>query len=141
MADIGGTGVNEMRALSARLRGADPKLRAALRRRMNGAAKPLTDKVKDSIMAMESHHDGTLRREIAGTVVSRVSMAGAGVQLTISSLGARMPEGKTNLPAETDRARGWGHPVFERHAVIRHRRHWTWVRQHGKPGWFEGDRK
>jgi hypothetical protein len=46
-----------------------------------------------------------------------------------------MPPGKGNLPHLANEASGWGHPVFGRSGVARG--DWTWVREWGKPHWFE----
>jgi hypothetical protein len=126
-----------MRLLAVRIRAADAGLRRELRQNMKAAAAPVVARVQQSILDMPSKHGGDLRREVAKTVTSRVSLAKTGVQLTILSSGSKMPAGKTNLPAEMDRATGWGHPVFERKSRRRQRKHWTWVRQRGKVGWFE----
>lgn len=134
---VGGPGPDEMRLLAARIRAADPALKAELRKNMKAAAGPLVAKVQQSILDMPSKHGGGLRKEVARTVTSQLSVQASGVHLAIVSYGARMPEGKTNLPAEMDRPTGWGHPVFERHSRRRQRKHWTWVRQRGKVGWFE----
>jgi hypothetical protein len=135
MTRITGTGPADMKALAIAIRTADKTLKAELRKNMRDAAGPVVRAVQRSILDMPSHHDGTLRREVAATVTSRISFLASGVQLNILSYGQRMPEGKTNLNAAMDRAGGWGHPVFARRSQSRAQR--TWTHQAGKPGWFE----
>jgi hypothetical protein len=134
---VGGPGPDEMRLLAGRIRAADPTLKTELRKNMKAAAGPLVAKVQQSILDMPSRHAGGLRKDVARTVTSQLSIQKTGVHLAIVSYGARMPAGMTNLPALMDAPTGWGHPVFERHSRRRQRKHWTWVRQRGKPGWFE----
>jgi hypothetical protein len=136
-AQVGGPGPDEMRLLAVRIRSADPVLKAELRKNMKAAAGPLVAKVQQSILDMPSKHAGGLRKDVARTVTSQLSVQKTGVHLAIVSYGTRMPEGMTNLPALMDAPTGWGHPVFERRLRRRFRREWTWVRQRGKPGWFE----
>lgn len=126
---VTGTGPAEMKLLAARLKTADPALKRDLRRNMRQIAAPTVARVRESILSMPSHHDGTLRGEIARTVSSSVGITKTGVRLDILSSGRKMPAGKDRLPGFTDSARGWNHPVFGNRNV--------WRRQHGKPGWFE----
>ncbi len=149
---VSGTGPAEMKLLAVRLREADPLLRAELRRNFRAIAAPVVAEVRASILSMPSHHDGTLRGEIARTVSSQVGASKTGVRLNIVSSGRKMPAGKTELPRDTDNA-GWWHPVYggqnaEKTAMASrrilgkgkgrgHGRRWVWVRQTGKPGWFE----
>jgi len=140
MARVTGSGPEELKSLAVRLKEADPKLRLEMRRAFNRTAAPVVREVQASILSMPSVHGSPpgrvpLREAIARTVTSSVSTAPSGVKLEIVSLGRRMPEGEQNLNALTDRSGGWGHPVFGRHWLTR--REWTWVRQHGKTGWFE----
>ena len=89
-----------------------------------------------SILEMPSHHDGTLRGEIAHTVSSSVRFTRTGVQVDILSSGRKMPDGKASLPEHADDPKGWAHPVWG-HGP---RRRWHWTKdphQVGKPGWFE----
>ena len=125
-----GSGPTEMKLLAAKLHGADAELKKNLRREFRHAAAPVVAAVKTSIASAPSHHDGTLRREIARTVSARSSIRKTGVALDVVSAGSRMPAGKTNLAAYTDRARGWRHPVYG---------HWRSrvPPQTLKPGWFE----
>jgi hypothetical protein len=128
-AKVTGPGVLDMKMLAAKLKDADPKLRQELRRQFKDAAEPVIGDVEQSILLMPSHHDGTLRREVAKTVVVRTSFASSGVRVQIDSLGQRLPAGKGSLPFHADSAKGWRHPVFGHED--------RWVRQYGKPEWFE----
>jgi hypothetical protein len=134
-AQVTGSGVDEMKLLAARLKDADPVLKRELRRNFKDAADPVVRDVKQSILAMPSRHPGTLRKEVAGTVVVRTSFSANGVRVNIDSLGQRMPAGKETLPRHLDSAKGFNHPVWG-HGP-RGKWHWTRRRQHGKAGWFE----
>ena len=128
-AKVTGSGVLDMKLLAAKLRDADPKLKRELRRNFKDAAEPVLGDVEQSILLMPSHHDGTLRRDVAKTVVARTSFSSGGVRVQIDSLGQRMPAGKESLPFHADSAKGWRHPVYGHED--------RWVRQYGKPEWFE----
>ncbi len=134
-AEVTGSGVLDMKLLAAKLKEADPKLKRELRRNFRDAAEPVAGDVQQSILLMPSHHDGTLRRETARTVVVRTSFSSAGVRVQIDSLGSKMPAGKGTLPHHLDSGKGWNHPVYG-HGP-RSRWGWTRRRQLGKPGWFE----
>jgi hypothetical protein len=129
MAEITGTGPAEMKLLAARLHDADPALKRELRRSMRTAAGPVVAAVRASILSMPSHHDGSLRAGTARTVSSSVGLTRTGARLDIVSAGRKMPAGEDRLPGFLDSAKGWSHPVFGNRDV--------WVRQHGKPAWFE----
>jgi hypothetical protein len=165
-----------MRALSVKLRAADPKLKRQLRKHFSEVANPLVAKVQQSILTAGHfvtpprpfakrhgvpgrtwHHEASLRAEIAGTIRSSVRFTRDGVALDIVSFGSRMPPGKGNLPHFVNEGRGWAHPVFARgerfvmgpsrakkyaglapaDIPLVHRGNWVWVREIGKPHWFE----
>jgi hypothetical protein len=134
-AEVTGSGVTGMKLLAARLKEADPVLKRELRKKFRDAAEPVAGDVEQSILLMPSHHGGTLRREVARTVVVRTSFSSAGVRVQIDSLGSKMPAGKGTLPHHLDSDKGWNHPVWG-HGP-RSRWGWTRRRQLGKPGWFE----
>jgi hypothetical protein len=156
-AQVTGSGVLDMKLLAARLKEADPALKRELRRNFRAAAEPVLGDVEQSILLMPSHHDGTLRRQVARTVAVGTSFTAAGVRVQIDSNGAKMPPGKGTLPHHLDSGEGWNHPVYARGPRFtlrssRARRYrwmaagkrplvkqgaWTWVHQEGKPGWFE----
>lgn len=158
MTQITGGGAEQMRLLAARIRQADPAFKRELLRRFRDASRPVTAAAVASIESMPSHHDGTLRGEVAKTIRASVGVTRSDVRLDITSLGSRMPRGETNLPAYLDSAKGWSHPVYAQgprfhlgrsHAAKYRRRpaalrpmvkrgSWTWVHQMGKPEWFEG---
>jgi hypothetical protein len=150
-----GDGPADMKALAVRLREADPRLRAELRRNFRAIGGPIVREVQKSVLGMRAeHYREGLREEIAGTVSASTGITRTGVRLDIVSLGSRMPEGKDTLPQHTDSAKGWNHPVFGRAEAERvavsarraqgpgkgrgHGRGWAWVKQWGKPRWFEG---
>jgi hypothetical protein len=134
-AQVTGSGVLDMKLLAAKLKEADPVLKRELRRNFRAAAEPVVGDVEQSILLMPSHHDGTLRRQVARTVAVGTSFTAAGVRVQIDSNGSKMPPGKGTLPHHLDSEKGWNHPVYG-HGP-RSRWHWTRRRQHGKPGWFE----
>jgi hypothetical protein len=127
--EVTGSGPADMKLLAARLREADPALRRELRRNMKALAGPVVSRVQASILSMPSHHDGSLRGQVARTVSASAGFTRAGVRLEIVSSGRKMPAGEDRLPGFLDSARGWNHPVFGNRDV--------WRRQHGKTGWFE----
>lgn len=134
-AQVTGSGVLDMKLLAARLKEADPKLKRELRKNFRAAAEPVAGDVEQSILLMPSHHDGTLRREVAKTVTVKTSFSASGVRVSIESDGRKMPQGKQTLPHHLDSAKGFNHPVYG-HGP-RSRWHWSRRRQLGKPGWFE----
>lgn len=150
-AEVTGSGVLDMKLLAAKLKEADPVLKRELRRNFRDAAEPVLGDVEQSILLMPSHHGGTLRREVAKTVVLRTSFSANGVRVNIDSVGSRMPPGKETLPQHLDSEKGWNHPVYGRAEAeaesvalqkihgkgFGHGRAWTWRKQFGKPGWFE----
>jgi hypothetical protein len=158
-ARVTGTGVTGMEILAVKLKAADPKLRRALYKRLRDESRPTADAVRRSALDMPAYkyRDRGLREEIAATITTSASVTKTGARVSINSLGKRMPEGKQNLPAYTDRAPGWAHPVFaqgERFHLGPSRAHkyrglpeafrplvkrgsWVWVHQFGQPGWFE----
>jgi hypothetical protein len=157
LSEITGPGVTDMLQLSLKLRAADPKLRRELYKNLKGASQPVVRRVQDSIRSMPAHTERGLREEVARTVYAAVSNRKSGVQLSIVSAARRMPQGKESLPAHLDSARGWAHPVYAGGSRFRlgpsrarkykrlrpskvplvHLGQWTWVRQLGKPQWFE----
>jgi hypothetical protein len=134
-AKVTGSGVLDMKLLAAQLKEADPALKRGLRKNFRDAASPVAEDVRQSILAMPSRHDGTLRAETARTITLSTSITRNGIRVQVSSLGNRMPAGKSTLPRHLDSVRGWNHPVWGRGP--RSRWHWTKRRQHGKPQWFE----
>lgn len=138
MTRVTGTGPEQMKALAVRLREADPRLRNELRRNFRKSAEPVVRKVQASILSMPVTRGGSppgrvpLRAAIARTVTSSVRITAQGVQVDIVSLGSRMPTGEGNMAAHVNARRGWGHPVFQRRG-----RDPVWVREVGKPGWFQ----
>jgi hypothetical protein len=159
---ITGSGVRDMRELAVKLRAADPKMKRDLRRNFRQLAAPLVRDVQAAILAMPSKDgppkEGGLRDDIAKTVSASTTISKSGIRLDIVSLGSRMPPGEDSLPKHTDSARGWAHPVFARGERFRlgpsrarkyqsrpagevplvHFGRWTWVREEGRPQWFEG---
>ena len=113
-ARVTGPGVTEMELLAVKLKEADPALRRALYKQLRGEVNPVADAVRRSALDMPAYKypASGLREEIAATITTSVSVTKTGVRVTISSLGKRMPPGKENLPAYTNRAKGWSHPVF-----------------------------
>jgi hypothetical protein len=157
-ARVTGPGPAELKLTAARLKEATPAVRRDFRRNMRSAGDPAVKAARKSILSMPSHHDGTLRKEIAGTVSTSVGApVRSGVRVEVVSDGRKMPAGKQNLNGYTEQPQGWNHPVFGRpmaelvaHMTAgfspkprsgrapsrQHGRGWAWVRQTGKPFWF-----
>lgn len=157
---ITGPGPAELKALALKLRAqSDGKAKKMLRDRLKEAARPVADDVRASALAMPArkYPDRGLRAEIAATVSVSVAITRTGVRMNVISSGRKMPEGKRNLNAYTDRPQGWSHPVFAQgprfHMGRSHARryahrprflvpmvhigNWTWVKQVEAPRWFE----
>lgn len=128
-AQVTGPGVLDMKLLAIRLKDADPALKRNLRRQLRDAAAPVAQDVRQSILDMPAAAQRGLRQETAATVRLSTSVTQAGISVQITSDGRKMPQGKGTLPRHLDSARGWKHPVFGNRD--------RWVRQMGKPGWFE----
>jgi hypothetical protein len=155
MTVVTGTGPAQMKELAVKLRAADKVQKAALRKRFRAIAAPTVRAVRASALSQPSRTGaGTLRADVAKTVGSSVGITKNGVRLDIVSSGSKMPAGEGNLPVYMDSPKGWMHPVFGRpeaevlahmtaavqkgfHSGRAHGRGWVWVRQHGKPQWFE----
>jgi hypothetical protein len=163
-ARVTGPGVTEMQLLAARLKGANPALRRNLARQLRAEAGPAAQAAQLAVRTAPARHrpgrgmphPTALRDEIAATVSVSVSTART-VTVTITSTAAKMPPGKDTLPKHFDSSRGWAHPVFGRgdrfrlapsHAAryrglpeeqrpLVKRGNWRWVRQMGRPQWFE----
>ena len=157
MTEIIQAGSLDLKLLAAKLRVADPKLKRELRQNLKRLAEPIRAKVQYSILDMPSHHDSTLRVEVARTVSVSTAITKTGIRMDMSPTVTRCQAGKGELPAYLDRDKGWKHPVFAQGERFRkglsharkyrgmpasqtplvNRGNWTWVHQEGKPGWFE----
>jgi ribose 1,5-bisphosphokinase PhnN len=76
-AGVSGSGVRELHVLAAKLKAADKVLRRRAYSRLREASEPITRRVRAGVAEIPSHHDGSLRREIANTITSRVSAPAA----------------------------------------------------------------
>lgn len=151
MAEVRGLGPEQIKLLIAELKTADPALKRDLRRNLREAARPAVDAARRSILAMPSRHGGSLREEVARSVTLTTSLTRSGIRVAITAKPRKMPPGKESLPAHLDSAKGWNHPVYGRPEAeaesvalqqvhgkgFGHGRGWAWVKQFGKPGWFE----
>lgn len=163
MAQIKGTGISDMRELAVKLRAADPALKRDLQKRFRAQARPVVRAVQRSILEMPAEHGGSkpgtvpLRTAVARTVGSSARVRKDGIEVAITSRGSRMPQGEESMPKHLDSSRGFAHPVYARGArfslrpsrarkyrgvprsarPLVHEGRWTWVRQLGKPQWFE----
>lgn len=145
-------GAREYRDLAARLKKAARKdLRAALRKRITDAGRPVVDEVKAAVQNLpitgtrgggtkqrKGHNvararateraKNAARRRKAGlrrTIASatRLQVTARGVRIVVNS--GRLPESQRTLPRHLDSPKGWRHPVFG------NKEHW--VHQQGKP--------
>jgi hypothetical protein len=163
VAQVKGSGITDMRELAVKLRAADPALKRDLQRQFRAQARPVVAAVKRSILEMPAEHGGSkpgtvpLRAAVARTVGSSARVRKDGIEIAITSRGSRMPAGEESMPKHLDSPRGFAHPVYARGArfslrpsrarkyrsypasarPLVHQGRWTWVRQVGKPHWFE----
>jgi hypothetical protein len=156
---ISSTGAQDYRALAKRLRVAGKRdgrgdakrsLRAALRKQITDAGKPIVDEVKATVRtlpvkgtrgggtkkrrdfnvsrATTERAQGYAKRRKAGlrasiAAATRLQVTAKGIRIIVDS--SKLPEGQRTLPRHLDSAKGWRHPVFgDTH---------TWVGQQGKP--------
>lgn len=121
------------RAELARLRDAGPVLSRRLRDALRKAGKDAAGKSQQRIRSAFTSHGGELRAEIAATMTVTPHIRRAGADVVIRSVGRRMPEGKTNLPAYANAGpkwQRWRHPVYGQD---------RWVSQDwpSARGWFD----
>lgn len=98
-----------------------------LNRSLKQAAQPIVQAEKAAALGLPSHgdvHTG-LRQSIADATTTRVSTAGSNPGVIVYTQ-EKKTRGK--LGRDTNRARGWKHPVFGNRAV--------WVQQISSPGWW-----
>lgn len=95
---------------------ADGVFRRRLQSGIRSAANVAADRARERILAAESHHDGTLRAVIAGSVAVHSRVSGEAMSAAVSSEERRMPPEKLNLNAYANarnaRWRRWRHPTF-----------------------------
>lgn len=110
----------QFRALVGKSSALEPKLKAALRRKIREAAEPAADAVRVSVMTgRRVKVDRGMRAKIAASVRTNIITAtsrSAGVRITASAPLAVAWESTS-----------WRHPVFG---------HQVWAKQTGRPGWF-----
>lgn len=109
------------------------KMRSDFIRELRKAVDPAKDQAKSAIMSMHSTgltRGAPLRAAIASQVKTEIRISGdtAGIRVKAGRRG--MPRGFGQAPRRTNAPEGWRHPVFGRDTRI-------WVRQIGKPGWFD----
>lgn len=144
------TGYTAYRQLAKDLRKAGKKdLRAALRKQINDAGRPVLQDVQSAVrnIRVTSHGGGTAQRrkfnvERATTTRAKASagrrkaglrdsiaratklqVTAKGVKFVVRS--ALLPEDQRSLPRHLDSAKGWRHPVFGNRD--------NWVSQKGQP--------
>jgi len=109
------------------------KLRNDFIRELRKAVEPAKDDSKSAIMSMHSSgltRGAPLRAAIASQVKTEVRVSGDRSGIRVKAGRRGMPRGFGQAPRRTNAGEGWRHPVFGRDARI-------WVRQIGKPGWFD----
>jgi hypothetical protein len=80
-------------------------------------------------MGSHSTDEPSLRAAVAKQTKLSVRTAGKHPGISIYVLKSGMPRGFKNAPKYLQVAKGWRHPVFGDKT--------RWVRQIGKPGWFD----
>lgn len=89
---------------------------------------------RTSILTMSSPNETTqglsLRAAVAGKVETHVRLTGAHPGVWIRAHKTGMPRGFVNAPKRLNARRGWRHLVYGRQD--------SWIRQIGKPDWFDG---
>ena len=120
------------------------RLRRALAKELRDAVAPAVETAKSSILSMGDaglpEEGEPLRAAIAAgvTAKTRLTSRAAGVRVAASRKG--MPRDFVNAPKRTNRASGWRHPVPPPRlpkGAEGPRKAPQWVRQFGKPGWFD----
>jgi hypothetical protein len=109
------------------------KMRADFIRELRKAVDPAKDEAKSAVMSMHSSgltRGKPLRAAIASQVKTEVRISGERAGIRVKAGRRGMPRGFGQAPRRTNSEGGWRHPVFGREARI-------WVRQIGKPGWFD----
>ena len=100
---------------------------------------PLREEVRGSILSMESgglpHEGQGLRQAIAEKTVVQVRTGGRATGAAIRTKNTGMPRGFKHAARRLNARKGWRHPVFAR--VTRNGEVDVWVRQVGKPEWFD----
>jgi hypothetical protein len=113
-------------------------LRRQLLQNLRKAVKPAADGAKASILSMPSgglrQPGGGLRRAIAKQVKTEVKLSGKSAKVKVKVRRKDMPRGFKNAPKVVGQAGGWRHPSFP----ISKDGSRPWVRQVGKPDWFDG---
>lgn len=119
------------RALAAESDG--KKLKRELAKNLRKAIEPALGEIRSSLLAMQTEgviptEGGPLRTEILKHLKAETRTRGrqTGVRVRIKKRG---PRGFTLAARRLNRDRGWRHPVFGNDKI--------WVRQIGKPGYFE----
>ena len=110
----------QFRALVGKSSTLEPKLKAALRRKIREQAEPAAAAVRAAVMSGPAvKADRGMRAKIAASVKTSIVGTGnsAGVRITVQAPMAGAWESK----------KGWRHPVFG---------HDVWAKQSGNPGWF-----
>lgn len=108
------------------------KLRRDLGKQIRRATLPIVAEAKSNILGMADGPARTqgmsLRAAIARDIKVQTRYTGRSAGARIRVTKKRMPRGFRNAPKRLNSGKGWRHPVFGSD---------TWVRQSGRPGWFD----
>ena len=145
-------GAEQLRALAAKLAGADKEIQGALRKELTAAARPIVAEMRSTVLGPGGRSTGKgsaqraayrmsrskskrataarsaekasgLRQTIARATGSTATASTRSVNLTFRTKSSQLPPSQRKLARAWNRPKGWRHPVFG-HAD-------TWVTQVG----------
>jgi hypothetical protein len=122
-------------AAALKLEAGGQVMRRDLVRALKVAIKPAVAQAKASILSMPagtSHRGAPLRRAVARQITTEVALTQRRALVKVKVRRRNMPRGFSNAPKNLSESGGWRHPVFPQPG-----RKVAWVRQIGKPGWFD----
>lgn len=116
-------------------------MRRELLQNLRKATRPALVGAKASIMSMPSsgllNPGGSLRRAIAKEIKQETKLSGRSAKVKIK-VKKQQIRGFNNPAKRTNMTDGWRHPIFPKKG---RKNDAAWVRQIGKPNWFDGEMK
>jgi hypothetical protein len=126
-------------ALAIRFEQDGAVMRRELLQELRKASRPAKDAAKASILSMSSSGlrtgSSSLRQAIAKEIRQETRLTGKSAKVKIK-VRKQQIRGFKNPAKHTNSAKGWRHPVFPQRG---REGETTWVRQVGKPGWFDDE--
>lgn len=119
------------------------RLRRDLVKELGEAVRPGVEEAKAGILSMGSaglRKGESLRKAVAEQVDSKTRLGGKSAGVRVRALKKGMPRGFDNAPLRLNRKAGWRHPVPPPRlpdGAEGPLEPPQWVRQVGKPGWFD----